>query len=70
MAMNTTVEPLLDERECARQLGASIFLLRRWRQQGTGIPYMKIGRLVRYDPNKDLPAFLNSRRVESSEVRQ
>ncbi len=44
-------EPLLNERETAKSLGVSVQLLRKWRANGMGPEYLKLGgKLVRYDP--------------------
>ena len=43
------VEPLLDERECARLTERSVASLRRDRLSGKGIPYIKLISLVKYD---------------------
>jgi len=49
---------LLDERETAAILGASVQTLRNWRWRGEGPRFRKIGlRLVRY-PRADLLAFI------------
>lgn len=43
-----TSNNLITEREAARLLGVSVALLRKQRYLGTGCPYVKINRLVRY----------------------
>lgn len=43
-----TTDPLLDENEVADFTGASLTTVRRWRREGRGPAYRKIGRLVRY----------------------
>ena len=40
---------LADTREVAMYLGVSEGTLRRWRADGGGPPFMKIGKIVRYD---------------------
>ncbi|BCW92439.1 MAG: hypothetical protein KatS3mg007_0333 [Thermoanaerobaculum sp.] len=51
---------LLDEKQVAQLLRCSPLTLRIWRCRGQGPPYLKIGRLVRYDPNQ-VEAWLRSR---------
>ena len=41
-------DPLIDENEVAAFTGASLTTVRRWRREGRGPAYRKIGRLVRY----------------------
>lgn len=65
MQTSIAVEALLDEKDAARLLGCSTALMRRWRQQGAGPPYLKISRLVRYD-RQDLSAFLNRQRIKTA----
>lgn len=59
------VEPLpqlMTDAEMAKQLGMSLPLLRNNRWRGRGIPYLKIGRNVRYKA-EDVMAFLNNAKV-------
>lgn len=44
-------EPLLDENQAAADLQASPKTLRKWRCVGGGPEYVKVGRLVRYQPS-------------------
>jgi hypothetical protein len=58
--MSTNVpEPLITEGEAAGILRVSLTSLRRWRRQGNGPIYRKLGRTVRYRPN-DLSDFVAS----------
>jgi predicted site-specific integrase-resolvase len=58
--MSTNVpEPLITEGEAAGILRVSLTSLRRWRRQGNGPMYRKLGRTVRYRPN-DLSDFVAS----------
>jgi hypothetical protein len=41
---------LLTEKQVSEQLGLHVQTLRNHRFLGKGIPYLKIGRAVRYDP--------------------
>lgn len=59
------VEPLpqlMTDAEVAKLLGMSLTLLRNNRWKGRGIPYLKIGRNVRYRA-EDVMAFLNNAKV-------
>jgi predicted site-specific integrase-resolvase len=60
--MTTNVsEPLITEGEAAGILRVSLTSLRRWRRQGCGPVYRKLGRTVRYRPD-DLSHFVASAR--------
>jgi len=52
-------EPLITGGEAATILRVSLTLLRRWRRQGSGPVFRKLGRTVRYRPN-DLSDFVAS----------
>jgi len=52
-------EPLITEGEAAGILRVSVTSLRRWRRQGAGPMFRKLGRTVRYRPN-DLSDFVAS----------
>jgi hypothetical protein len=52
-------EPLITEGEAADILRVSLTSLRRWRRQGCGPVFRKLGRTVRYRPN-DLSDFVAS----------
>jgi hypothetical protein len=45
------LEPLVDVSECSRITGRSIPSLNRDRMLGVGIPYIKFGFLIRYEPS-------------------
>lgn len=53
---------LLDEKSVAKILGLSIQTLRNDRAARRRIPYVKIGKAVRYRP-EDIAAFIESRRI-------
>jgi excisionase family DNA binding protein len=58
--MSTNVpEPLITEGEAAAILRVSLTSLRRWRREGRGPVYRKLGRTVRYRP-QDLADFVGS----------
>lgn len=54
---------LLDAEELSGLTGVPTTTLAQWRYRKTGIPYLKIGRCVRYD-SADVDAYLQRRRVE------
>ena len=56
---------LLTAEEVAGITGLSLETLAQWRSQRRGIPYLKIGRAVRYDPT-DVQAYLEGCRVSVS----
>lgn len=61
---------LMDKRfltaeEVASITGLSLETLAQWRSQRRGIPYLKIGRAVRYDPT-DVQTYLEGCRVSVS----
>lgn len=45
------MEALLNETEAANLLRVSLMTVRRWRRQGTGPIFRKLGRSVRYRPS-------------------
>lgn len=61
--MNNSETLALTESEAARQLGISISGLRKWRRNGSGPKFVRLGRLVRYRAN-DVKAFLDRHTVE------
>ncbi|MCL6566996.1 MAG: helix-turn-helix domain-containing protein [Acidobacteriia bacterium] len=54
---------LLDEQAVAERLGVTRNCLAKWRCQGRGPAFIKIGRLVRYKPEA-IEKFLDRRTVE------
>ncbi len=60
---------LLSVDEVASVTGLSVETLAQWRSQRRGIPYLKIGRAVRYDPT-DVQAYLEGCRVSVSAPRE
>ena len=58
---------LLTAEEVASLTGLSIETLAQWRSQKRGIPYLKIGRAVRYDP-VEVKSYLEGCRVSVSEI--
>ena len=58
-------DALLTTEEVANMTGLSRETLAQWRSQRRGIPYLKMGRAVRYDP-ADVQAYLEGCRVSVS----
>jgi excisionase family DNA binding protein len=48
---------LLNETDAARALNVTKACLRRWRRERRGLPFVKVGRLVRYRP-EDIERFV------------
>ena len=60
---------LLTPEEVAEITGLSMDTLAQWRSQRRCIPYLKIGRAVRYDPT-EVQAYLERCRVSVSDPRE
>jgi excisionase family DNA binding protein len=60
-----SLNDLLKPEEVANLTGLSLETLAQWRSQKRGIPYLKVGRAVRYDP-ADVQAYLEGCRVSVS----
>jgi excisionase family DNA binding protein len=60
---------LLTPEEVAEITGLSLDTLAQWRSQRRGLPYLKIGRVVRYDP-AEIQAYLERCRVSVSDPRE
>lgn len=56
---------MLDTREVAARTGLSVSTLRKWRLNGRGPAFYKVGSAVRYNPAV-LDAWLNERRATST----
>lgn len=50
--MGKRQEGLMSEKELARFLGISLSSVKRLRASGEGPPFVRIGRVVRYDPEQ------------------
>lgn len=61
-----TPTPLLSAEQVSELTGLSPETLAQWRSQRRGIPYLKIGRAVRYHP-EDINAYLRGCRVSVSD---
>ena len=56
---------LLTEREASGVLGLSVRTLQKWRLQGNGPHFLKLGSAVRYDP-QDLEQYIETARRRST----
>lgn len=63
----TTRHRLVDENEAADLLGLSKRTLQAWRVRGGGPPFLKLGRLVRYDASA-LWDWATSRQFENTSI--
>ncbi len=61
-----TLTELLTAEQVAELTSLSLDTLAQWRSQKRGIPYLKIGRAVRYDP-AEVQAYLERCRVSVSD---
>ena len=59
-------DPLLNEIETAERLNISTPLLRKWRYQQTELPFVKMGKSVRYKAS-DVESFISLKTVEPIE---
>ena len=58
-------EPLLTEKQAGEFLRVEVKTLQYWRWKGGGPQFIKIGRLVRYQP-ADLQAFIDANRKHNT----
>jgi Helix-turn-helix domain len=61
------MQPLVDERETARLLKRKLQTLRNDRSMKRGLPYIKVGRSVRYSV-EDIENYLQAHRVNTGEA--
>ena len=54
---------LCDEKQLAERLNCTVSALRRWRREGRGPRFVKIGRLVRYR-QEDIEDFIDQNTVD------
>jgi predicted DNA-binding transcriptional regulator AlpA len=59
----------INENQVSTITGLSVQTLRNWRFQGTGIPYVKAGRSVRYQ-YQDVITYMEERRILPREQMQ
>jgi predicted DNA-binding transcriptional regulator AlpA len=59
------MQKMLTEIEAAPLIGVAVGTLQNWRVRGEGPKFIRVGRLVRYDP-ADLEAWKAARRVGST----
>ena len=69
MGAQTLISTLLDADQVAQLTGLSIDTLAQWRSQRRGIPYLKIGRAIRYDLT-DVQNYLRGCRVSVSDSKE
>ena len=69
VTVSTISRRLLTADQVAEWTGLSLDTLAQWRSQGRGIPYLKIGRAVRYDPS-DVHEYLRGCRVSVSDTHE
>jgi excisionase family DNA binding protein len=62
-------EALLTPEAVAELTGLPVGTLAQWRSQKRGIPYLKIGRTVRYDP-MDVQVYLEGCKVSVSDPQE
>jgi len=65
VAASTDAAILWDENELSAKSGIAVSTLQKQRMRGDGIPFVKLGRLVRYRP-ADCAAFFAERVVRST----
>lgn len=63
--MPTTRMQYLTEKQVSEMTGRALSTLRNDRMYRRGLPYVKLGRSVRYDL-EDVRTFMESRRIETS----
>lgn len=66
--MGNVISKYLSPKEAAKYLGVSVELLQKWRSNGVGIPFMKLGdstsSLIRYDID-ELNKYLQSKTIKT-----
>jgi predicted DNA-binding transcriptional regulator AlpA len=64
MHLRSTTEPAralyLTEKKTSDRIAVSKSALRKWRREGLGPPYVKLGRMIRY-PLRELEKWMNKR---------
>lgn len=60
---------LINESSVAIKLGCKVKTLQAWRARGGGPQFIKVGRLVRYEPEA-VQAYIERRRVASTSGRK
>ncbi len=66
--MNDVDGPLWDENEAAAWLKVAVATLRRWRWAGKPPTFVKIGGLVRYEPQTLIDLVIDGRRNSTSDT--
>ncbi len=67
--MGISLTDLLTAEEVSAITGLSVETLAQWRSQKRGLPYLKVGRAVRYDPG-EVQAYLERCRVSVSDLQE
>jgi excisionase family DNA binding protein len=66
--MGNVTSKYLSPKEAAKYLGVSVELLQKWRSNGVGIPFMKLGdstsSIIRYDID-ELNKYLQSKTIKT-----
>lgn len=66
--MDKVIPKYLSPKETAKYLGVSVELLQKWRSNGVGIPFMKLGEstssLIRYDID-ELNKYLQTKKIKT-----
>jgi excisionase family DNA binding protein len=66
--MESVISKYLSPKETAKYLGVSVELLQKWRSNGVGIPFMKLGEstssLIRYDID-ELNKYLQTKKIKT-----
>ena len=63
--MQNQQQRYINEKEVARIIGRGLQTLRNDRHRGRGLPYIKMGRSVRYSL-EDIIAYMEARKIEVS----
>ncbi len=58
------MEKYFDDLDAADMIGCSTALIRKWRRNGEGPNYHKIGSIVRFAP-VDIQAYMDAQRVQT-----
>lgn len=63
------MQPLIDEKQMAMTIGKSVQTLRNDRHLNRGLPYIKLGRSVRYSM-EDIERFIDDRKIQTEDSRK
>jgi hypothetical protein len=65
--MKSDIPRYVDEKEVSRIIGRAVQTLRNDRFRGQGVPYVKMGRAVRYRLS-DVIAFMEDRKIKTAPI--